>query len=237
MMRVFLTVFAVILFTLSSASWALDLVVVNSTVPSLKPGQMVTSDAPIDVPAGASVTLVSESGKILTLNGPHSGPPGMDGGGGGDANLLSSLSGLLSASGKETASLGTMRAVSPPLPPDDPWVINIGRSGDHCVPKGGPATLWRAKSAKVASLSLKNLTDKSKSKADWPAGASSLHWPAAMIIADGAMYLARIKGSRTASKLVLHLVPGNLPTDAHRAAWMAGMGCVKQAIQLLARLR
>ena len=82
-MRVFLTVLGVILFALSAAAWAQDLVVVNSTAPSLKPGQMVKSDAPIDVPAGTSVTLVSESGKILTLNGPHSGPPGMGGGGGG----------------------------------------------------------------------------------------------------------------------------------------------------------
>lgn len=236
-MRIFLTVLGVILFALSSAAWAQDLVIVNSTAPSLKPGQMVESDSPIEVPAGASVTLVSESGKILTLKGPRSGPPGMGGGGGGDANLLSSLSGLLSASGKETASLGTMRAVAPPMPPDDPWVINIGRSGDHCVPKGGPVTLWRAKSAKAVSLSLKSLTDRSKSKAAWPAGASSLQWPAGMTIADGAKYLARLKGSRTASKLVLHLVPGDLPSDAHRAAWMAGKGCVKQARRLLARMR
>ena len=236
-MRVFLTALGVLLFMLSSASWAQDLVVVSSTAPSLKPGQMVESDAPLDVPAGASVTLVSESGKILTLNGPHSGPPGMGGGGGGDADLLSSLSGLLSASGKETSSLGTMRAVSPPLPPDDPWVINIGRSGDHCVIEGGPATLWRAKSAKAVSLTLKNLTDRSRSKAAWPAGANSVQWPAGVNLAEGAKYLARIKGSRTASKLVLHLVPGDLPSDAHRAAWMAGKGCVKQARRLLARMR
>ena len=236
-MRVFLTVLGVILFAASSPAWAQDLVVVNSTAPSVKPGQIVKSDAPIDVPAGTSVTLVSESGKILTLQGPHSGPPGLGGGGGGDADLLSSLSGLLSASGRETASLGTMRAISPPMPPNDPWVINIGRSGDHCVSKGGPVTLWRAKSAKAASLSLKNLNDRSKSKANWPAGARILQWPAGVVLADGARYLARLKGSRTASKLILHLVPGDLPSDAHRAAWMAGMGCVKQARRLLARLR
>ena len=236
-MRVFFTVLGVILFTLSFASRAQDLVVVSSTAPSVTPGQIIKADASLDVPAGASVTLVSESGKILTLTGPHSGPPGMDGGGGGDANLLSSLSSLLSASGKETASLGTMRAVSPPKPPGDPWVINIGRSGDHCVAEGGPAMLWRAKSAKAVSLSLKNLTDRSRSKADWPAGAATLKWPPGVTMAEGAKYLVRIKGSRTASKLVLHLVPGDLPTDAHRAAWMAGKGCVKQAKRLIARLR
>ena len=237
-MRVLITVLVVIMFTVSTAARAQDLVVVSSTAPSVAPGQMIKSDASIDVPAGASVTLVSESGKILTLTGPHSGLPGLEGrGGGGDANLLSSLSGLLSASGKETASLGTMRAVSPPKPPGDPWVINIGRSGDHCVAKGGPATLWRAKSAKAVTLTLKNLNDRSKAKAAWPAGAGTLQWPSGVTIAEGAKYLVRIKGSRTASKLVLHLVPDDLPSEAHRAAWMAGKGCVKQARRLIARLR
>lgn len=236
-MRVFFTVLGIILFAVSSAAWAQDLVVVSSTAPSLTPGQLIKADAPLDVPAGASVTLVSESGKILTLTGPRSGPPGMGGGGGGDANLLSSLSDLLSASGKETASLGTMRAISPPKPPGDPWVINIGRSGDHCVLEGAPATLWRAKSAKAVSLSLKNLTDRSRSKAAWPAGAATLQWPSGVTMVEGAKYLVRIKGSRTASKLVLHLVPGDLPSDAHRAAWMAGKGCIKQAKRLIAAMR
>ena len=130
-----------------------------------------------------------------------------------------------------------MRAVVPPLPPDDPWVINIGRSGDHCVLEGGPSTLWRAKSAKAVSLSLKSLTDRSRSKVDWPAGASTLQWPAGVTLTEGAKYLVRLKRARTASKLVLHLVPGDLSSDAHRAAWMAGKGCVKQARRLLARMR
>ena len=42
---------------------------------------------------------------------------------------------------------------------------------------------------------------------------------------------------QAARKLKLHLVPGGLALDAHRAVWMARNGCEKQAMRLLAGLR
>lgn len=70
-----------------------------------------------------------------------------------------------------------------------------------------------------------------------PAGAQTLPWPSKTTLGEGDKYLARMKGRRVSSKLVLHLVPEGLPTDAHRAAWMADKGCLRQARRLLARLR
>ena len=218
---------------------AAEFVVVAGGAPGLMPGQVVQSGATLEIPAGASVTLVSESGKTLTLKGPHSGPAGTGGGGGGNPGpgLIKALSGLLTVSGQETASLGTMRGVQPPPPPPDPWVVDIGRSGDHCVPAKGTVRLWRAKKDKARILSLKNLGDKSKSVTDWPAGSSALAWPAEVTLGNGARYLLRLKGSRARRKFNLHLVPAGLPTDAHRAAWMAKKGCETQAMRLLSRLR
>ena len=132
--------------------------------------------------------------------------------------------------------MGTMRGVPPP-PPPDPWVVDIARSGDHCVPAKGTVRLWRAKKDKARILSLKNLGDKSKSVTDWPAGSSALAWPAEVTLGNGARYLLRLKGSRARRKFNLHLVPAGLPTDAHRAAWMAKKGCETQAMRLLSRLR
>ena len=62
-------------------------------------------------------------------------------------------------------------------------------------------------------------------------------WRAGAALGEGDKYLARMKGRRVSSKLVLHLVPEGLPTDAHRTAWMADKGCLGQARRLLARLR
>ncbi len=233
--------FGILLMTAAFSAQAQQLVVIASGAPSLKPGQVVQSGAAIEIPAGTSVTLVSETGKTVILKGPFSGPAkagGQGGGqGGGGDKLIASLSGLLSGSGKETGSLGTMRAAAPPKPPSDAWVINTGKSGDYCVQAKGPVMLWREKAAKTRILTLKNLTDKSRSKAEWPAGSATLEWPSKVNLTDGARYLLRMKGSRAARKLKLHLVPGDLPSDAHRAVWMARNGCEEQAMRLLAGLR
>jgi hypothetical protein len=216
---------------------AAEFVVVAGGAPGLMPGQVVQSGATLEIPAGASVTLVSESGKTLTLKGPYSGPAGTGAAGGGNPGpgLIKALSGLLTVSGRETASLGAMRGVQP-SPPPDPWVVDIARSGDHCVPAKDPVRLWRAKKDKARILFLKNLGDKSKSVTDWPAGSSALAWPAEVTLGDGGRYLLGLKGSQ-ARRFNLHLVPAGLPTDAHRAAWMAKKGCVIQAKQLLTKLR
>lgn len=227
----------ILLMTAAFSAQAQQLVVIASGAPSLKPGQVVNSGTAIEIPAGASVTLVSETGKTVILKGPFSGPVKAGGEGGGDNKLIASLSGLLSGSGKETGSLGTMRAATPPKPPSDAWVINTGKSGVFCVQAKGPVMLWREKAAKARILTLKNLTDKSRSKAKWPAGSATLEWPSKVNLTDGARYLLRMKGSRAARKLKLHLVPGGLASDAHRAAWMARNGCEKQALRLLAGLR
>lgn len=227
----------ILLMTAAFSAQAQQLVVIASGAPSLKPGQVVNSGTAIEIPAGASVTLVSETGKTVILKGPFSGPVKAGGKGGGDNKLIASLSGLLSGSGKETGSLGTMRAATPPKPPSDAWVINTGKSGVFCVQAKGPVMLWREKAAKARILTLKNLTDKSRSKAKWPAGSATLEWPSKVNLTDGARYLLRMKGSRAARKLKLHLVPGGLASDAHRAAWMARNGCEKQALRLLAGLR
>ncbi len=227
----------ILLMTAAFSAQAQQLVVIASGAPSLKPGQVVNSGTAIEIPAGASVTLVSETGKTVILKGPFSGPAKAGGKGGGDDKLIASLSGLLSGSGKETGSLGTMRAATPPKPPSDAWVINTGKSGVFCVQAKGPVMLWREKAAKARILTLKNLTDKSRSKAEWPAGSATLEWPSKVNLTDGARYLLRMKGSRAARKFKLHLVPGGLASDAHRAVWMARNGCEKQALRLLAGLR
>ena len=67
------------LMTMASSSFATEVIVVASSVPHIKPGQIVSSNATIEIPAGSTVTLVSESGKTVTLKGPHSGLTGIAG--------------------------------------------------------------------------------------------------------------------------------------------------------------
>ena len=215
---------------------AQDLVVIASSASAIKAGQMVKSGAVLDVPAGANVTLVSQSGKTIVLKGPFSGvPSGGGAGGGGDKSLVASLSKLMSASGGKSAALGAMRS-GIAKEPDDPWTVDVGRSGTHCVPVGGPVTLWRGAAAKASSIRIKNMTAGAKAEVAWPAGAKTLEWPAAATVADDNTYLVRLKGKKSATKIILHLVPAELPSTPHKAVWMAEKGCVKQAKHLLANL-
>lgn len=230
-------VIAALLIAAASSANASELVVVASTAPGVKPGVIVNSEQPFEVPKGATVTLVSNSGKTLTLTGPHAGPAGITAGPGGNDGLLVSLSGLLSGPDKETASLGTMRAAAPRATPGDPWVIDVNSPGHHCVPEKGPAMFWRAKATGPKTLLLKNLVNRTRSATPWPAGTETLNWPSQIELSQDARYLARMKRGRTSAWLVMHLVPEGLPTDAHRAAWMAEKGCLKQAKLLLAHLR
>ncbi len=235
--RAYLVVAAVALAAIALPASAADLVVVASTAAGVAPGVIVKSDAVLNIPAGATVTLISGTGKTMTLKGPHSGAPGIGGGGADSPDLIASLSGLLKGSEREAGALGTMRALAPPAPPTDPWVIDVGQSGDHCVAAAGPATLWRGSSGHARFVSIIDLKDNSQVDADWPAGAATRAGPSKVPLADGGRYLVRMKGSATAAKLTVHRVPAQLSTDAHRAAWMADKGCRPQARRLLAAIR
>jgi hypothetical protein len=228
---------AVALSALALPAAAADLVVVASTAPGVAPGSIVKSDAVLNIPAGAAVTLISAAGKTVTLKGPHAAPPGTGGGGAGSADLIASLSGLLKGPERESGALGTMRAVALPAAPTDPWVIDVGQSGDHCVAAAGVATLWRGSSGPARVVSIIDLKDNRQVDVDWPAGAATLAWPAQLALADGGRYLARMKGATTSARLTVHRVPADLPTDAHRAAWMADHGCRPQARRLLAGIK
>lgn len=215
---------------------AADLVIVASTAPALSAGQVIQHDTPLDIPASSSITVIAQNGQSATLTGPYSGIPGIGAGGGGKDGVVGALSGLFAGSGQESTSLGVMRS-TPPLPPSDPWMIDAGRSGDHCVPAKG-ALFWRAKSDRMQTLVLKHMgAPRAKAQVEWPQGGETLAWPQDIPQLNGGVYLVRLKGDKTARKVVLHVLPNGLKSDAHRAAWMAGQGCRKQAIILISTIR
>ena len=57
-------------------------------------------------------------------------------------------------------------------------------------------------------------------------------WPGELPLSPGAVYVDRLKGSKTAKLLQLSGVPGGLPSEAHRATWVARAGCDVQAKRL-----
>ncbi len=239
MSRLVISALFIVFFSITGIEMAAaEMVVIASSAPDVAGGQLLKDGETLEVPTGASVTLVSAAGAALTIDGPYSGVPGSDSGGGsgGDNALVSSLSGLLSAGDKKATSLGVMRSgVS--KDPDDPWTVNIGRSGKQCVRAGVSAVLWRSDSKKATVLKIKNSATKKRSETGWPAGADTLTWPDGSTVNDGESFVIRTEGSRAAKKVTLFVVPADLPSVAHEAVWMAQKGCSMQAKLLLKSIK
>jgi hypothetical protein len=95
-------------------------------------GQSLASGASLTLPAGASVTLVSPDGHVLTLSGPYSGKP-EQGETRPDASAsgVSALSRMLTPRAAETNALGVIRGAAPQAgelnPARDAIRANAGR--------------------------------------------------------------------------------------------------------------
>ncbi len=230
---------------MAQGAFAGQLIVIDSTTPELVPGQVVDGSKVLGVAAGARVTLIAEDGRVTTLKGPFSGRPGAGSGVPGGSGLIGSLSRLVAGRSADSGSLAAMRG-SGGADPADAWAVNLVRSVNVCVRPGATPVLRRKKSGVAKVLTIKAVPDGAEKSVEWPAGSDRIGWPGGLALKDGGRYLARISsrkslagmsGRSTETTLVVHLVPGGLPNDAHRAAWMAENGCIGQARALLAGLR
>lgn len=227
---------AAVFFAMAGPALAAQFFVAASTAPGLARGAIIDGDEPLSLPEGARVTLIAPDGKTVTLDGPFHGPPG-GGAGIGDRELFAALSDLVSSQNASIASLGGTRG-GPESVPEDPFAVVLGASGSHCVPAGQPLRLWRENTKRPSLLTIRpgNGTVQDTIEALWPEGAATMPWPEDLAPAEGVTYLIRLDSDVSTTKVVLHRVPADLPSSAHRIAWMAEHGCARQALRLLEKL-
>ena len=142
MRRLLLSVLAIVGLSTVNAADAGQLVVVESTVAGISSGQIIDGAKALDIGAGKSVTVITESGKVKKLDGPFSGPPTGSAAAGGGPGVVASLSRLIEGKAGGSATLGVMRSTKRSEPPGV-WDIDAFRSGTHCVVAGSPVRLWR----------------------------------------------------------------------------------------------
>lgn len=218
---------------------AAELLILHSTDPNLPEGGIIDGAQALSLPAGVTLTLVGEDGKKIALKGPYSGVPAATAkpaqGGVGD-RLLKVLSRLIAGAPPDPTRLGATRG-APAATADDFWAINVSVSGDHCLRSDRPTGFWRAQADRTQALSIKRYRTPGWKKSEWPSGSYVLGWPGGVDLVDDATYLVRLGTGISVSKIVVHLLPGDLPSDFHRAAWMTEKGCLRQARALLASLK
>lgn len=224
-----------LLVAMSSATRAGELVVIASTDAKLGVGSVLDGSRAIQLAEGDAVTLVSSDGRTLKLQGPYSGRPDPlpNTGNGG---LLDALSDIVKPTEKDVSTAGIMR--SSLYAPTQPWIIDSGQAGAHCVLPGRPVLLWRPIAIGTASAALNADAGQSGGQTDvtWQDGSYTAPWPAGLALADGATYRLEFAVTGTTRRLSIHQVPGELDSDVSRAVWMHEHGCTAQAKALLGTL-
>jgi len=231
--KLFLALSFTAVFSLTSAnSMAAELVIVSTTGNDFKAGQIINSTSDIKLAKGASLTLISENGKLVTLSGPYSGPAQVEFSSVNTGSLIPILKKIIAGDKTEASSLGVMRSIGGPAAPPDPWAINAGKSGKYCISMAKPVVLWRAKFQNTSKLVLLNTENGTEVRTVWHAGQDTLFWPRLQPLIDGATYRIDLSGENRLPKVTLVMVP-DLPTQAHAAVWMADNGCSKQALKII----
>jgi hypothetical protein len=211
---------------------AASLVIVEARGINLKLGTTVDAATPLLLKQGQHVTLITETGSTLKLDGPYNQPPEAVGGGGVD--LSKTLGALVTQRQARGGEFGTTRgAASAALP--DPWLIDASHSGAGCILENRTPTFWRPDPKESSTLGVAPADRSWRAQALWPAGQARLSITTDVPMRGAETYLVNLGG--TESALTLTLVPRSLANDAMRTAWMADKGCYEQAEALVKTIK
>jgi hypothetical protein len=218
-----------LLLATSAPALAGQLIVVEARGVSLAPGSQVDDSKPLVLKQGQHVTLISQSGTTIVIDGPNDKPPSQAGQGG--LSLGTKLAALTTESGERTGEVGTTRGTATVKLPD-PWLIDASHAGIVCLREGTTPVFWRAQAAGASTLVVMPDDRSWKVTTKWPAGQDRLSVETNVPMHGGASYFISLDGAESA--IAVSAVPASLSNDAVRAAWMADKGCEAQA-EALAR--
>jgi hypothetical protein len=210
-----------------SAVQAASLIVVEARGIGLKPGTSIDSTKPLVLKQGQHVTLISDSGSTLAIDGPYNSPPSAGGQG---KSIGTTLAALTTEHNARTGEAGVTRGVSSNKLPE-PWLVDVTHSGNVCLRENQQPVFWRPDTRTVSSLTVTPADHSWKSQAVWPAGVERLTVTTDVPVHGGAAYVVNFNGSDYA--LAMNTIPDSLANDAMRAAWMVQKGCEAQAEALL----
>jgi len=190
-------------------------VVVRSIGPSAKaypPGKALPDSAKILLQQGDSVTVVGGN-SARTLRGPGTFPAAA----GGAQELAMAAS--------RRSRFGAMRSGELALNPS-PWNLDVTQSGTVCA-TGKLLKIWRPESDQAAKLTITKGSGPATT-VNWPAGKSTIDWPAALPITEGADYHLALAGGAETQSIRFAVLPA-IPAEAtDTAEALVAHGCQNQ---------
>jgi hypothetical protein len=211
------------------AASAAQLVVVEARGIALAPGTVVDPTKALVLKQGQHVTLISDSGATLSLDGPYNKPPTIAQGQG--VTLAATLKGLATEQNARLSEVGTTRGATPAPPLPQPWLIDATHNGSVCLQEGRAPVFWRPVDNQTASLVIMPADRSWRAESDWPAGLDRITPTEQVAVHGNAAYFVSLGGVESA--ITVSTVPAALANDEMRAAWMARKGCDRQAEALL----
>lgn len=211
----------------AGAAEAANLIVVEARGIGLKPGSTVDSTKPLVLKQGQHVTLISDAGATLSIDGPYNQPPSAGGSG---RSLGTTLAALTTEHAARTGEAGVTRGAAPNKLPE-PWLFDVTRSGNVCLMENAQPVFWRPDAKSGAALTVMPVDRSWKGQAAWPAGLDRITVTTDVPVHGGAAYVVSYGGADYA--LAVNTIPAGLANDSMRAAWMVQKGCEAQAEALL----
>ena len=210
----------------AGAAEAAQYVVVEARGVNLKVGAIVDPTKPLVLKQGQHLTLISDSGQTIKLDGPYEKAPVAAQG----VQLAAAFGALASNNNGRLGEIGTTRAAGKVNLPE-PWLLDAVHSGSECLREGDQPVLWRPAADKPVDLVVMPADRSWKAEAKWPAGQSELAMKSEMGVHGDASYFMVVNGNETPVSIAT--VPKSLANAQMRAAWMLQKGCTPQAEALM----
>jgi len=226
-----------VLLTIAAAAFAVraaaagDYVVIEADGIRIPSGQSVPGAQPLKLEDGQAVTLLSENGQTLHIDGPSNAAPDSLAKGGGPTDVPTAITALITENRARTSEVGVVRGENEVKLPD-PWVIDVTHPGTSCVREGMPIVLWRGPPLNAATVAFAPKDRSWTVSGAWPANADRVTLPANMQLKDSWDYIIEISGHT--APVTVRLLPKSVNNDAMRAGYMREVGCGNQLNALLA---
>ncbi|HEX5047799.1 MAG TPA: hypothetical protein VFX89_11815 [Gammaproteobacteria bacterium] len=219
------------------ATWveAADVVVLESTVARLPPGNIMGDSARIELAAGEALVVVTEDGRIVRLEGPYAGPAA---GAAPDASAVrKAIERLVTADEPRVGGVGAVRGIDWSDAADtrpQPWFIHAEIDGQQCALRGRPLELWREEASRSVSAEVAAAGGGAAETVRWDEGSHRTAWPERLEPSDGGVYLIRFEAVERSTAIRLLWLPATVADSSLAAtAWLAASDCTAQARLLL----
>jgi hypothetical protein len=205
-------------------AYAADAVLLASTVPGYVPGMVVSSNDRLNVPDGASATLLFQSGEMLHLMGPFEGTLGQQQVKTGESSV-SMLADMFRMHGVDATVIGGTRSAGAGSSINiDDVQVDAQHSGTYCVEPSTSVWVTRGEGdSRIYSVRHKG----SSRTLGWPAGAQRTEWPADVPIEDGSQFEIAADGAARTT-VTFHAMPSVTANAAAAVATGILLGCHDQ---------